>query len=86
MRNFRLQTQVSVDGYMAGPNGGMDWITVPASEDMGGLRQVPDGAGRHDRAGSHAGRGLQVLTGQPVFAADRKIRNSKQLLEDGVTR
>jgi dihydrofolate reductase len=34
MRTFKLQTQVSVDGYMAGPNGEMDWMTVPWSDDM----------------------------------------------------
>ena len=34
MRTFKLQTQVSVDGYMGGPNGEMDWMTVPWSDDM----------------------------------------------------
>ena len=26
MRKLKLQTQVSVDGFMAGPNGEMDWM------------------------------------------------------------
>jgi dihydrofolate reductase len=34
MRTFKLQTQVSVDGYMGGPNGEMDWMTVFWSDDM----------------------------------------------------
>jgi dihydrofolate reductase len=34
MRMFKLQVQVSVDGYMGGPNGEMDWMTVPWSDDM----------------------------------------------------
>ena len=27
MRKLKLQTQVSIDGYMSGPNGEMDWMT-----------------------------------------------------------
>ncbi|MEV0400205.1 hypothetical protein [Actinoallomurus sp. NPDC050550] len=27
MRTFKLQVQTTVDGYMAGPNGEMDWLT-----------------------------------------------------------
>ncbi|MBE2248989.1 MAG: dihydrofolate reductase family protein [Myxococcus sp.] len=27
MRTLKLQTQVSLDGYMSGPNGEMDWMT-----------------------------------------------------------
>lgn len=34
MRTFKLQVQVSADGYMAGPNGEMDWMTVPWTDDM----------------------------------------------------
>ncbi|GIH69801.1 dihydrofolate reductase family protein [Sphaerimonospora thailandensis] len=35
MRKFKLQTQVSVDGYMAGPNGEMDWMTGAWTDDIG---------------------------------------------------
>jgi dihydrofolate reductase len=35
MRRFKLQTQVSLDGYMCGPNGEMDFLTVPWTEDLG---------------------------------------------------
>ncbi|QSB04904.1 dihydrofolate reductase family protein [Natronoglycomyces albus] len=34
MRTFKLQTQVSADGYMAGPNGEMDWVSHPWSSDL----------------------------------------------------
>jgi len=34
MRKFKLQTQVSVDGYMCGPGGEMDWTTDPWSDDL----------------------------------------------------
>ncbi len=34
MRKFKLQTQTTVDGYMAGPNGEMDWMTLPWTDDM----------------------------------------------------
>ncbi|WP_433246975.1 dihydrofolate reductase family protein [Streptosporangium sp. CA-135522] len=34
MRKFKLQVQVSVDGYMAGPNGEMDWMTFPWTDDI----------------------------------------------------
>jgi len=27
MRKLKLQVQLSVDGYVAGPNGEMDWMT-----------------------------------------------------------
>lgn len=35
MRTLTLQTQVTLDGYMAGPNGEMDWIGAEWSEDVG---------------------------------------------------
>ena len=34
MRTFKLQVQTSVDGYMAGPNGEMDWMTLSWTDDM----------------------------------------------------
>ena len=34
MRKFKLQTQVTVDGYMGGPNGEMDWMQFPWSDDL----------------------------------------------------
>jgi dihydrofolate reductase len=34
MRKFKLQVQTSVDGYMGGPNGEMDWTTHPWTDDI----------------------------------------------------
>ena len=34
MRKTKLQLQISVDGYMAGPNGEMDWLTIPWTDDL----------------------------------------------------
>ena len=34
MRKFKLQTQITLDGYMGGPNGEMDWAHMAWSEDL----------------------------------------------------
>ncbi|MGW7199242.1 dihydrofolate reductase family protein [Streptomyces chryseus] len=34
MRKFKLQVQSTVDGYMAGPHGEMDWLTFPWTDDI----------------------------------------------------
>jgi len=34
MRKLKLQVQTSADGYMAGPNGEMDWMTGPWTDDL----------------------------------------------------
>ncbi|HZM40414.1 MAG TPA: dihydrofolate reductase family protein, partial [Acidimicrobiales bacterium] len=34
MRKLKLQVQTSVDGYMAGPKGEMDWMTFPWTDDI----------------------------------------------------
>ncbi|HEY4195685.1 MAG TPA: dihydrofolate reductase family protein [Mucilaginibacter sp.] len=34
MKKLKLQVQISVDGYIAGPNGEMDWITWTTDEDF----------------------------------------------------
>ncbi len=34
MRKLKLQVQISVDGFIAGPNGEMDWLTWNATEDF----------------------------------------------------
>ncbi|WP_131737437.1 dihydrofolate reductase family protein [Actinomadura roseirufa] len=34
MRKLKLQVQISIDGYMAGPNGEMDWMTLPWTDDV----------------------------------------------------
>jgi hypothetical protein len=34
VRNFKLQVHTTVDGYMAGPSGEMDWTTLPWTDDI----------------------------------------------------
>lgn len=34
MRTLKLQVQTTVDGYMSGPDGAMDWLTSPWSDDL----------------------------------------------------
>jgi dihydrofolate reductase len=34
MRKLKLQVQMTVDGYIAGLNGEMDWMTLPWTEDI----------------------------------------------------
>ncbi|MDI2125224.1 dihydrofolate reductase family protein [Yinghuangia seranimata] len=34
MRTFKIQVQTTVDGYMAGPDGEMDWMTFGWSDDL----------------------------------------------------
>ncbi|MFL6056189.1 MAG: dihydrofolate reductase family protein [Actinoallomurus sp.] len=34
MRKLKLQVQTTVDGYMGGPNGEMDWMTFPWTGDI----------------------------------------------------
>lgn len=34
MSRFKLQVQTTVDGYMAGPNGEMDWMQFPWTDDL----------------------------------------------------
>ena len=34
MRTFKLQVQTSIDGYMAGLHGELDWLSMPWSDDL----------------------------------------------------
>jgi len=34
LRKLKLQVQTSIDGYMAGPKGEMDWMTFPWTDDI----------------------------------------------------
>lgn len=34
MRKLELQVQTTIDGYMSGPNGEMDWMTFQWSDDL----------------------------------------------------
>jgi hypothetical protein len=34
MRKLKLQSQISIDGFIAGPNHEMNWLKLPWSEDL----------------------------------------------------
>jgi len=34
MRKLKIQVQMTADGYMGGPNGEMDWLTMPWTDDI----------------------------------------------------
>ena len=34
MRKLKLQVQISLDGFIGGPNGEMDWLRFPWTEDI----------------------------------------------------
>ena len=34
MRKLKLQVQMSVDGFIAGPNGEMDWMSINWGDDI----------------------------------------------------
>ena len=34
MRKIKLQIQMTVDGFVVGPNGEMDWMRLPWTEDI----------------------------------------------------
>ena len=36
MRKLKLQVQISVDGYVTGPDGNMDWMVWNWDEDLNG--------------------------------------------------
>jgi dihydrofolate reductase len=40
MKKLKLQVQISVDGYIAGPNGEMDWMTWNHDADL--LKYITD--------------------------------------------
>ena len=74
VRTFKLQVQTSVDGYMAGPNGEMDWLTFPWTDDIGTYIDAHHEAGRHDRAGPQARRGVHPrLGGRPEGETQESI-------------
>ena len=77
MRKTKLQLQVTVDGYMAGPNGEMDWMTMPWTDDLNTYVDAIMGAGRHDRAGPQARRGVHPGLGSPGPRARTRPRSTR---------
>ncbi len=40
MRKLKLQVQMSIDGFVAGPNGELDWMWIPGEPDESLFRKV----------------------------------------------
>ncbi|WP_426669204.1 dihydrofolate reductase family protein [Mucilaginibacter sp. McL0603] len=40
MRKLKLQVQMTIDGFVAGPNGELDWMWIPGERDEAGFRKV----------------------------------------------
>ncbi|MDB5134365.1 MAG: deaminase [Mucilaginibacter sp.] len=40
MRKLKLQMQITLDGFVAGPNGENDWVFLPGKQDQEGLQKV----------------------------------------------
>jgi len=48
MRKLILQMQITIDGFVAGPNGENDWVFVPGKQDPAALQFSIDVAGSCD--------------------------------------
>ena len=40
MRKLKLQMQITLDGFVAGPNGESDWVFIPGKQDPEALQQM----------------------------------------------
>jgi dihydrofolate reductase len=40
MRKLKLQVQMTIDGFVAGPDGQLDWMWIPGERDEAGFRKV----------------------------------------------
>lgn len=87
MRKLKLQVQITVDGFIAGPNGEMDWMTFPWTKDLG---QYVDGItapvdtivlGRKLAQGfiPHWAT-VAANPDNPEFAAGRKLTNTTKVM------
>ena len=48
MRKLKLQVQMTIDGFVAGPDGELDWMWIPGERDEAGFRKVIELAGSCD--------------------------------------
>ncbi|WP_184550573.1 dihydrofolate reductase family protein [Mucilaginibacter sp. FT3.2] len=48
MRKLKLQMQMTIDGFVAGPNGENDWVFLPGAQDPAALQFTIDLAGSCD--------------------------------------
>ena len=50
MRKLKLQMQITVDGFVAGPEGQLDWMTWEMDQRAARVHQPPDRHERYDPA------------------------------------
>lgn len=75
MRRVRFSAAVSLDGYIAGPNGESDWIVMDPDIDFAGLMQAFDtillGRKTYETTRQHGGGGMP---GMDVHVFSRTLR------------
>lgn len=73
MSHLKLQTQVSLDGYLAGPNREMDWMS-PFSDDMGAYIGTMMASVRHLLLGRRLAEGfIPHWAARPEFEPEAAI-------------
>jgi hypothetical protein len=63
MRKLKLQMQITVDGFVAGPNGEQDWVFISGKQDPEGLQQI-------------VGFGVELAASCDTFLIGRKLAAS----------
>ncbi|MGZ3813535.1 MAG: dihydrofolate reductase family protein [Mucilaginibacter sp.] len=63
MRKLKLQIQITIDGFVAGPNGEFDWAFIAGNDDAEALQQV-------------IGFGAELAAGCDTFLMGRKLAAS----------
>jgi len=60
MRKLKLQIQMTIDGFVGGPNGENDWVVLPGTPDPEALKQM-------------IGFGVELATGCDTLLLGRKL-------------
>jgi dihydrofolate reductase len=74
MRRVRYQVACSLDGYIAGPNGEIDWITAPQDFDFPALFDQFDTLLMGRRTYEELPGGAGGLAGKRIVVASRTLR------------
>jgi dihydrofolate reductase len=63
MRKLKLQMQITIDGFVAGPNGEQDWVFIPGKQDPEALQKI-------------IGFGVDLATGCDTLLLGHKLASS----------